>query len=466
MVVGANQKDMIPSIVGVDVKTNSILALDGHVYNADFLATKYGCNVPRSPGKLERLDATALLAGYFAIGIDIFKEAIGSFSGILKDGETLIGFRDPIGGKPLYVCDTDSFLLFASELKALSPLQETIVPLNPGQVFSSREGAKKYFDFKSPQNSLPHPITEDFYANKIRELLKNAVRDNICPGEHVCALLSGGIDSTIVVSLAKDLIKNLHAYTVAVEGSNDLAYAQRYTKAYNLPHTIVTITIDDLLKMIPDVIYALETFDAALIRSAIPMFIISKKMNEDEKPDVVLTGEGGDELFGGYDYLKALSNEQEFNRELLNLLEIEHKTGLQRVDRIPYHFSIEARAPLFDRRLVEFSFQIPHDLKIREVGGKKIEKYILRRAFEKDIPPDFVWREKEKFSKGVGSQFFLRDYFQNHISDEEFESEKRVTDTLVVRSKEELYFWRIFNSKFHPTPATISQLGFTSSYEI
>ncbi len=464
--VGGNQKELIPYVVSVDFQTDSILALDGHVYNADVLKTKYGNYLQDFPGNSEHFDAAALLAGYRAIGVDVFREAIGSFSGILKDGDTLLGFKDPVGGKPLYGCETDLFLSFASELKALSPLKETTFPINPGNVYSSRKGTIKYFDYHQFLEPVNRRDTEENYATNIRELVKKAVTDNIYPGERVCALLSGGIDSTIIVWLAKDLIKDLHVYTVAVEGSRDLIYAQKFTRTYHLPHTILKITLDDLLKYIQDVIYALETFDAALIRSAIPMFLISKKMSEEQDPDVVLTGEGGDELFGGYDYLKGLSDEGEFNRELLTLLDVEHKTGLQRVDRIPYHFSMEARAPLFDRRLVELALQVPHDLKIWDVQGKKVEKYILRKAFEKDLPPEIVWRGKEKFSQGVGSQFLLRDYFQKQISDEDFEANRQITSKIVARSKEELHYWRIFDSLFHPTPATVGQVGLTSSYEL
>ncbi len=461
-----NQNLLNPNVVCVDVKTRSILALDGHIYNADCLKTKYKTYLQDFPENSKQIDAAALLAGYLAIGVDIFREAIGSFSGILKHGEELLGFKDPVGGKPLYSCQTNSFLIIASELKALSSLNETIFPLQPGHVLSSRGGAVKYFEFLPNQEPLALQQTEEYYATNIHELAKKAVSDNIYPGERVCALLSGGIDSTIVTSLAKEIIKDLHVYTVAVAGSRDLAYAQNYAQGYNLPHTILKITLNDLLKQLPDVIAALETFDAALIRSAIPMFLVSKKISEEQNYDVVLTGEGGDELFGGYDYLKCLSDEKEFNRELLKLLEIEHKTGLQRVDRIPYHFSMEARAPLFDRRLVEFALQVPHYLKIKKIKDKVIEKYILRKAFEKDLPPEIVWREKEKFSQGVGSQFLLRDYFQTQISDEDFESNRQITPSIAVRSKEELHYWRIFKSIFHPTPATVTHLGLTTCYEI
>ncbi len=466
ILVGGNQKELIPHVVSADFQTDSILALDGHVYNADVLKTKYGNYLQDYLGNYEHFDAAALLAGYRAIGIDVFREAIGSFSGILKDGDILFGFKDPVGAKPLYACETDSFLVMASELKAVSSLKGTIFPINPGHVLSSRVGLMKYLEFPAILEPPAQRRPEEFYTTNVHALVKKAVSDNIHPDEQVCALLSGGIDSAIVVSVAKDLTKDLHVYTVAVEGSRDLINAKNIAQSYNLTHTILKITLEDLLESLPDVIWALETFDAALIRSAIPMFLISKKISEEQNPDVVLTGEGGDELFGGYDYLKSISDEREFNQELLNLLEIEHKTGLQRVDRIPYHFSMEARAPLFDRRLVELALQVPVDLKIREVNGKKIEKYVLRKAFEKDLPAEIVWRAKEKFSQGVGSQFLLRDYFQKQISDEDFEANKQITPAVAARSKEELHYWRIFESEFHPTPATVAQLGLTSYYEI
>ena len=150
----------------------------------------------------------------------------------------------------------------------------------------------------------------------------------------------------------------------------------------------------------------------------------------------------------------------------MNLLRSEHLTGLQRVDRIPYYFSIEARAPLFDRRLVEYSFKIPPELKIKKESYGTADKWILRKAFEDEIPDEFVWRKKQKFSDGAGTQFLLRNLIERVISDEEFNSQKQIAPSLTLRSKEELFYWRIFNSQFNPTKETLSEIGITKNYII
>lgn len=298
-------------------------------------------------------------------------------------------------------------------------------------------------------------------------LIKKAITDNIRNGEEIGVLLSAGIDSAIVAYVAKYLVPNLKVYTVVNEGSKDLLFAKKFAKIYNLDHSIVKISFKDMLDVLPEVIYALETYDVALIRSAIPMFIISQYIKDNNNNiDVLLTGEGGDELFGGYEYLEDLETQNSLNQELLNLINSEYKTGLQRVDRIPYYFSIEARAPLLDRRLVEFSFNIPSELKIFKNKYGKANKWILRKAFEEEIPVEFIWRKKEKFSDGAGSQFLFRNYIENRISAKEFKNKKQITSSITLRSKEELYYWQIFKSKFNLTEKTLLEIGITNNFKV
>jgi asparagine synthase (glutamine-hydrolysing) len=458
------QKDK-PLYFTINGKSNYSIIIDGLIYNLNEINEKYKCNNLKKD-KNDNLEA--IVAGFNKYGIEIFNQLIGSFSGIIFNEYELIGFKDPIGGKPLYYCENNDFFICSSELKALSSLNCKVSPVKPGTARFSSGHTERFYQY--PQFVKKYDLTKqdiNNYATKLNELVKAAIADNITDEERICALLSGGLDSSIVTYVAKNLVENLSVFTVGVEGSEDIFVSKKFANLYNLNHTVVEINLNDMLECLPDVIFALETFDAALIRSAVPMFLISKKIKEDQGECVLLTGEGGDELFGGYSYLVDSQSNELLNQEILNLLEIEHKTGLQRVDRIPYFFSIEARAPLFDQRLMEFSFKIPPELKIfckNDIGI--VKKWILRKAFENEIPAEFIWRKKQKFSYGAGSQFFLRDHISQMITDIEFDEEKQITPEFPLRSKEELYYWRIFKSKFKPTIGTISEIGITSVFEL
>jgi len=443
-----------------------IIAIDGQIYNLDKLNESTSEGDPID--KQEKSDLRKILNGFDKIGSDIFKVLNGSFSGIIYKGNELFGFKDPVGAKPLYYCENEDFFIISSELKALTPLKEKINPINPGTIINSKGKAERFY--KYPEFIKDYTLTRRYISkltDKLNQLVKLAVADNIFEGEKVCGLLSGGIDSTIITHIAKEIVKNIHVYTVGVKGSKDLFYANKYCKKYGLNHDMIKITLEDMLECLPDVIYALESFDVGLIRSSIPMFLISKRVKADQGECVLLTGEGADELFGGYSYLEELDDNEIFNKELLNLLKLEYKTGLQRVDRIPYFYSIEARAPLFDKRLVEFSFSIPPELKIfKKKGVGAARKWIFRKAFENEIPSEFIWRKKQKFSLGAGSQFILRGYAENIISDEEFMEEKNLLSSFSLRSKEELFYWRIFKKKFNPNLEILSEIGFTGIFEL
>ncbi|MHA1731857.1 MAG: asparagine synthase-related protein [Promethearchaeota archaeon] len=463
------EKHQIPSKTPKKFYVNKLkgdfLAFDGFISNLSQLKKKYLHSSSAIDNNL--LGARILLNGYNQKGPEFFNEVQGSFSGVIFNGNELLAFRDPVGSKPLYYTNMGNYFLLASELKALVPLKSSVYHVVPGEYVTSKGTRGKFHTYPSYKRIQQNQHKKDaWFASELNRLVKQAVHDNIRPGEKVSALLSGGIDSTIVVNCARTIVEDLHVYTVAAEKSQDLKFAKEYAKLHKLEHTTINISLDDMLEVLPDVIYALETFDAALIRSSVPMFIISREVKLREGSDVLLTGEGGDELFGGYSYLKEINKPDALNQELRNLLDVEYKTGLQRVDQIPHHFSIEAHAPLFDRNLVEFAFQIPANLKIKDNNGTKIEKWILRKAFEKELPTALTWRKKQKFSAGVGSQFILRDYFETLIDDVDFNENRYITQDFAVRSKEELYYWRLFNDAFSPTEKTISELGITSNFEI
>ncbi len=448
-----------------DEDNNDLIVIDGQIYNLSELNTKN--NKENDDNKHLNLSLIVLLTGFKEFGPRILTHILGSYSGVLYLKNELYAFKDPIGAKPLYFCDNDDFFAVSSELKSLTLLDETILPLEPGYIISSSGKKTQFFQF--PTINSNYSISLEF-VNKLKKALNKLVRkvviNNIQDEERIGLLLNGGVDSVIINHIAKDLVPHLRVYTVGNGKSKDLLFASKIAKKYNLDHSIVKVSFQDLLNVIPEVIYALETFDAALIRSAIPMFIISRYIKETHNINVLLTGEGGDELFGGYTYLEDLKTTDSLNKEILYLIKNEYKTGLQRVDRIPYYFSIEARAPLFDRRLVEFSLKIPPELKIFKNEYGIARKWILRKAFEEEIPEEFIWRKKQKFSDGAGTQFLIRNYVNNLIHDNEFESEKQITPSITLKSKEELYYWRIFNSKFNLSEKSLLEIGVTNNYKV
>lgn len=437
----------------IKIKNNGFLIIDGYLDDERILAT----NPSITQNDLLNIDE-----GYHRLGIDFFKSLIGEFSILYKNKEEVIAIRDPIGFNPLYIIDEKDFLLITSELKICSEYQGSPIALEPGNVFiykNHQATFKRYYKFGAFADDLTR------MKQKLYITLESAVKSSINTKGKVSALLSGGIDSVVICALAQKSIPNLDVYTIATENSPDLKHAKKTVEMYpKINHHIIKITIKDMLPIVEEVIYNLETFDAALIRSAIPMFFLCSKIGKNT--DVLLTGEGGDELFGGYEYLKDLSTEQ-FNQELKKMLKIEHSTGLQRVDRIPYSFGIEARAPWFNKELVELSFDLPSDVKLyQEKNGKILEKWIIRETFKDIIPESVYKRKKAKFSKGVGTQFYLRDHFNRVISDKDFNNEKEIFSGVFLKNKEELHYWRIFDSIFSPSEEFVKNLPRTSVFII
>ncbi len=420
--------------------------IDGAIFNKDSVRQQMGERY-----EMEPFAAETIWCAYQRWQDDAFGKLQGMFSMVMVDGDDVIACRDPVGFNPLYMIENDDAVIIASELKALKHLHGNPVILPPGSVFKhdgKHSTIKRYFHAERLQGTMERGKNDaNEFKTRLFRLLRDAVKRTIDTDCKTCALLSGGIDSTIICALATIFVPEMDAYTVAYEGSEDLEFAKLFADQHkhDINHHVFMIDLESMIKIIPKVIYALETFDAALIRSAIPMY--HALSNVKPGTDIILTGEGGDELFGGYSYLKEL-DDAAFKEELVNLLKVEHATGLQRVDRVPYAFGIEARAPWFDMDIVKLAFEVPAGMKIRNVEGRKVEKWIVREAFKHVIPPRIASRPKAKFSKGVGSQFIMRDYLNERISDDEFETEREIFPGVLAKSKEELYYWRIFQDEF------------------
>jgi asparagine synthase (glutamine-hydrolysing) len=222
-------------------------------------------------------------------------------------------------------------------------------------------------------------------------------------------------------------------------------FARKVARFLGTNHHEFVYTVDDMLEALPDVIYHLESFDPALVRSAIPCYFVSRLAKEYVK--VILTGEGSDEVFAGYHYFKRFNEKQEVQQEALRIINGLHNMNLQRVDRATMAHSIEARVPFLDIEFVEYVMSINPELKLAG-KGKRMEKWLLRQAFAGYLPDEITWRPKMEFAAGCGSEELITRWVENEISDTEYNQERQSLKDINISSKEELYYYRIFHEFF------------------
>ncbi len=270
--------------------------------------------------------------------------------------------------------------------------------------------------------------------------------------------LSGGLDSSVIVAAARKIRGHIKTFAVGTEDSLDLKKARLVADYLGTEHHQYLLNIDDILESLPQIIYQLESFDQYLVRSSIANFFVAR-MAKQHDVELVLCGEGGDELFGGYHYLKEFKNSQSIRKELETLTMSGHANGFQRVDRMNMAHSLIYDMPFMDQEVREYAFNIPVEWKI--YGGKEpIEKWILRKAFADDLPEEIVWRKKEKFFKGSNITDLLKNYTKQVIADEEYQQEKEIAEDFVLRSKEELYYYRVFQN-YYPHQSILNTIGRT-----
>jgi asparagine synthase (glutamine-hydrolysing) len=269
--------------------------------------------------------------------------------------------------------------------------------------------------------------------------------------------LSGGLDSTIVAAIVVQEKPDVHSFAVGVEGSADLMHARQAAEALGTTHHEAIYTLEDMVAALPEVIYHLESYDPLLVRSAIPNYFLARLTRQ--YVTVVLTGEGADELYAGYHYLKAYQHDDEqLTDTLVNLTTTLYNCNLQRCDRMTMAHSIEGRVPFLDREFIDLSFSVPNTMKISKDG---VEKWALRKAFEDILPDNVAWRVKEQFSKGAGSSEMLAQLAEQQITDAEFINERnhvRARTGVILQSKEMLMYHREFVKHFGVEMTSLVQL--------
>lgn len=389
-----------------------------------------------------RSDTEVLLHLYEESGPEMLEKLNGMFIIAIHDNGELFVARDRLGIKPLYYGFYEGSMVFASEIKALKGCIE-ITEFPPGHYYSSKQGFIQYYSLQENIIRLESDVDEESIAEMIRQKLRTAVKRRMISDVPVGVFLSGGLDSSIIAALMKEQNKNVISFAVGTKDSSDIAAARVAAKYIGTEHYEYIYNEDEMCDKMDEIIYYLESYDAPLVRSAIPNYFVARLAAEHVK--VVLTGEGADELFCGYRYLEKFTSSKLLDKELLRLTNSLHNINLQRTDRMTMAHSLEGRVPFLDHEFAEFALGIPVEMKI-PVEGREA-KYLLRKAFEDLLPEEILYRKKVKFSEGAGFEKLFGKITERSISNTEYSKEKSNAG-VNIRGKDELYFYRVYKSLF------------------
>lgn len=388
-------------------------------------------------------DTEVLLHLYLKYGPECVRLFQGMFAFAILNDDQLFLARDPMGIKPLYCGRGEIGFCFASEIKALTMVADDIFEFPAGHWYHSKKGWQAYDEVK-PERLEINSEAEAMKA--IRKTLVDAVHLRMIADVPVGISLSGGLDSSIIAMLASRETENLHSFAVGMEGSEDLKAARKMAEILGTNHHERIYTEEEIIAVLPGVIYHLESFDPALVHSAIPNWFLAEMASKHVK--VILTGEGADEIYAGYDYLNSYEGAERLQEEMVGITSALYNTNLQRADRIPMAFGLEARVPFLDVKSVALGLGLPPEWKFHK---DRAAKYLLRKTFVAELPEEIIYRPKQKFSVWDGSSNVLAAVAEANISDAEFQAE---FNRLLARwdyelsNKEALYYYRILRQNF------------------
>jgi len=443
-----------------------ILAANGEIYNHRQLRKQF----PDYKFQTES-DCEVILALFKEKGFDFIDEMNGIFGFAIYDVEKDEYFiaRDHMGIIPLYIgWDKQGTFYVASELKALEGVCTKIQLFPPGHYMSSKDGEfvqwykRDWEDFEAVKDNK----TE---ISKLRQALEDAVHRQLMSDVPYGVLLSGGLDSSITSAIAKKYAQRrietddkseawwpqLHSFSVGLEGSPDLKAAKKVADHIGTIHHEIKFTIQEGLDAIKDVIYQLETYDITTVRASTPMYLMARVIKS-MGIKMVLSGEGADELFGGYLYFHKAPNAKEFHEETVRKLSKLHMYDCLRANKSLAAWGIEGRVPFLDKEFMDVAMRInPQD---KMINGERMEKWVVRKAFEDMLPDSVAWRQKEQFSDGVGYSWIdtLKEVVAQEVTDEQLENAHFRFPIQTPQNKEEYYYRTIFESHFPSDAAALS----------
>ena len=439
-----------------------ILAANGEIYNhlelREKLSGKYTFTT--------QSDCEIILALYQDKGINFVDDLNGIYDSI--NNEFFIA-RDHMGIIPLYMgWDKYGTFYVASELKALEGFCSKIELFPPGHYWFGKNSAptrwyiRDWVDYQKVKNNKTN-------ISDLHDALSDAVHRQLMSDVPYGVLLSGGLDSSITSALAKKFSSKrvesndtqsawwpqLHSFSVGLEGSPDLEAARKVSEHIGSIHHEVIFTIQEGLDAIRDVIYHLETYDITTVRASTPMFLMARSIKS-HGIKMVLSGEGADELFGGYLYFHKAPSAEEFHKETVRKLDKLHQYDCLRANKSLAAWGIEGRVPFLDKEFIDVAMRInPED---KMINSERMEKWVVRKAFEDYLPESVAWRQKEQFSDGVGYSWIdtLKEVVEDAITDDQMINAKFRFPLQTPQNKEEFYYRSIFEEHFPSDTASMS----------
>lgn len=436
-----------------------VLAVNGEIYNHQDIRRRYAGKYQFQTGS----DCEVILALYRDKGIDFLEDLSGIFAFALYDAERdeFLIARDPIGVIPLYIgYDDDGKLYVASELKALEGQCDRYEPFLPGHYYWSREpGMKRYYK----RDWFSYDAVKDNAASvtDIHDALEAAVKRQLMSDVPYGVLLSGGLDSSVISAIAEKFSERriedddkerawwprLHSFAVGLKGAPDLAKAKLVADYIGTVHHEINYTIQEGLDAIRDVIYFIETYDVTTVRASTPMYLLARVIKS-MGIKMVLSGEGADEIFGGYLYFHKAPSPKAFHEETVRKLSKLYMYDCLRANKSLSAWGVEGRVPFLDKEFLDVAMRTNPEAKM--CPGKTIEKRIVREAFANMLPDEVAWRQKEQFSDGVGYSWIdtLKKITSDQVSDEQMAHAAERFPINPPRNKEEYYYRSIFAEHF------------------
>ena len=444
-----------------------VLAVNGEIYNHREIRARYQGKYAFQTGS----DCEVILALYRDKGVDFLEELNGIFAFALYDverDEYLIA-RDHIGIIPLYIGkDNEGLLYVSSELKALEGICDEIEPFLPGHYYWSREGKmhrwyqRDWMDYDAVKDNQTS-------VEELHDALEAAVQRQLMCDVPYGVLLSGGLDSSVISAIAKKYSAmrvetdnksaawwpQLHSFAVGLKGAPDLAKAKEVAEHIGTVHHEINYTIQEGLDAIRDVIYYIETYDVTTVRASTPMYLLARVIKS-MGIKMVLSGEGADEIFGGYLYFHKAPDAKAFHDETVRKLGKLHQYDCLRANKSLSAWGVEGRVPFLDKEFIDVAMRLnPVD---KMCPGSTIEKRVVREAFADMLPESVAWRQKEQFSDGVGYSWIdtLKAITSEAVSDEEMLHAAERFPINTPLNKEEYYYRTIFEEHFPSESAALS----------